>query len=99
MADGTRRDEVEVVIMIGRRHSPSDYQTHLASVPLFSGCSKPELKCLARHTADITAEAGQVLIKEGYGAYDFFVIISGEAEVSRNGEVVVRLGPGDYFGE
>jgi CRP-like cAMP-binding protein len=85
--------------MIGRRQSPSDYLAHLQSVPLFSQCHKAELKSLARRTADIAAEAGQVLIKEGQGAYDFFVIISGEAEVTRGGRVVAQLRQGDYFGE
>ena len=86
--------------MIGlRRQTPHDYLAHLSSVPLFSECSKAELKCLARHTADINAEPGQVLIREGHGAYDFFVIVSGEAEVSRDGEVVAYLTDGDYFGE
>ena len=83
----------------GRRHSPPDYLAHLASVPLFSQCHKAELKSLARRTADITAEAGQVLTQEGHGAYDFFVIVSGEAAVSRGGRVVAQLVKGDYFGE
>jgi CRP/FNR family cyclic AMP-dependent transcriptional regulator len=86
-------------MIVRRRQGPSDYVSHLASVPLFSQCSKAELKSLARRTADINAEAGQVLIKEGHGAYDFFVIIKGVAEVSRKGRVVVRLSTGDYFGE
>jgi CRP-like cAMP-binding protein len=85
--------------MIGRRQSPADYLAHLLSVPLFSQCHKAELKSLARRTADIAADAGQVLIKEGHGAYDFFVIISGEAEISRGGRVIAHLGQGDYFGE
>ena len=81
------------------RRTRYDYTTHLASVPLFSQCTKAELKSLARRTADINAEAGQVLIQEGHGAYDFFVIVTGEAEVSRAGQVVAKLGAGDYFGE
>lgn len=86
-------------MIVRRRHHQSDYLSHLASVPLFSQCTRPELKSLARRTADISAEPGQVLIKEGHGAYDFFVIISGEAEVSRGGRVVAALSAGDYFGE
>ena len=82
-----------------RRQSQSDYLSHLTSVPLFAQCTKAELKSLARHTSDITAEPEQVLIKEGQGAYDFFVIVSGDAEVSREGKVVARLTAGDYFGE
>src|SRR5687767_11547010 len=81
------------------RHGQSDYLAHLTSVPLFAQCTKAELKSLARHTSDITAEPDQILIKEGQGAYDFFVIVSGEAEVSREGRVVARLKQGDYFGE
>jgi CRP/FNR family transcriptional regulator, cyclic AMP receptor protein len=81
------------------RRTRPDYTTHLASVPLFSQCTRAELKNLARRTADINAAAGQVLIQENHGAYDFFVIVSGEAEVSRAGRVVARLGTGDYFGE
>jgi CRP/FNR family transcriptional regulator, cyclic AMP receptor protein len=82
-----------------RRQTQSDYLAHLTSVPLFAQCTKAELKSLARHTSDITAEPDQVLIKEGQGAYDFFVIVSGEAEVSREGRVVANLQAGDYFGE
>ena len=85
--------------MIVRRHRPSDYLTHLSSVPLFSQCRKAELKSLAGRTADISAEPGQVLIKESHGAYEFFVIVSGKAEVSRAGRVVTHLSAGDYFGE
>jgi cAMP-dependent protein kinase regulator len=81
------------------RQGQSDYLAHLTSVPLFAQCTKAELKSLARHTSDITAEPDQVLIKEGQGAYDFFVIVSGEAEVSREGRVVARLQEGEYFGE
>jgi CRP-like cAMP-binding protein len=85
--------------MIVRRRSQSDYLTHLASVPLFSRCHRAELKSLARRTADINAGPGQVLVHEGHGAHDFFVIVSGEAEVSRAGQVAARLREGDWFGE
>jgi CRP/FNR family transcriptional regulator, cyclic AMP receptor protein len=82
-----------------RRHRQSDYLDHLASVPLFSQCPKQELKNLAGRTADVTAEPGQRLIEQRQGAYDFFIIVSGEAEVSRNGRVVATLTDNDYFGE
>jgi cAMP-dependent protein kinase regulator len=81
------------------RSTQPDYLAHLSSVPLFSQCHKAELKNLARRTADINAEPGQILIQQGHGAYDFFVIVSGEAEVSRNGRLAARLVEGDYFGE
>ena len=86
-------------MIVFRRRTEHDYLTHLSSVPLFAECTKSELKNLARHTADIKAEPGQVLIREGHGSHDFFVIVSGEADVSRDGEVVAHLCEGDYFGE
>ena len=86
-------------MIVRRRHRPSDYLAHLSSVPLFSQCTKVELKSLAGRTADISVAPGQGLIKEGQGAYDFFVIVAGEAEVTRGGRLVARLFAGDYFGE
>ncbi|HVW31895.1 MAG TPA: cyclic nucleotide-binding domain-containing protein [Acidimicrobiia bacterium] len=81
------------------RRPSTDYHDYLLSVPLFSRCNKAELKSLARRTTDITAQPGQVLITEGSGSHEFFVIVSGEAEVSRHGEVVARLEAGRWFGE
>lgn len=75
------------------------YVEHLARVPLFAGCSQAELKRLSRHTTRITIDANRVLTREGRGAYEFFVIVDGWAEVSRDGRVVAQLGPGDFFGE
>ena len=86
-------------MIVRRTKSQSDYLGHLTSVPLFAQCTKTELKSLARHTSDISAEPDQVLIKEGHGAYDFFVIVSGQAEVSREGRPLARLSDGDWFGE
>ena len=75
------------------------YIEHLTRVPLFSACSKEELRRLARRTTDIPVPAGRVLVKEGEPGREFFVIVNGSATVSRNGKAVCKLGPGDYFGE
>ena len=77
----------------------TDYIDFLAQVPLFSQCTKAELKALARRTNDIKVEEDQVLIKEGQGAYEFFVVVEGRAKVSRNGRKVAEVGPGGFFGE
>jgi hypothetical protein len=39
------------------------YIDHLARVPLFSACSKDELRKLSRRTTDIPIAEGQVLVK------------------------------------
>jgi len=75
------------------------YIAHLTNVPIFSACSRDELRRVARRTTDIPVAEGQVLVKEGERGLEFFVIVSGRAEVSRSGQKVGELGPGDFFGE
>ena len=71
----------------------------LARTPLFVGLSKKELRELARKTDDLTVEAGEVLCKEGELGREFFVIMDGEAEVTRKGRRLEQRGGGDFFGE
>jgi CRP-like cAMP-binding protein len=40
-----------------------------------------------------------VLTREGQSGSEFFVIIEGEVSVTKNGEEIRSLGPGDFFGE
>jgi CRP-like cAMP-binding protein len=75
------------------------FTEHLASVPLFSACSKKELQLVARRAEDVTVEPGKVLVREGAAGAEFFVIVEGTAEVSRHGNKVATLGPGAAFGE
>ncbi len=44
-------------------------------------------------------EAGEVLVKTHEAGDEFFVILSGEAEIIQGGEVLTKLGRYDYFGE
>jgi CRP-like cAMP-binding protein len=75
------------------------YIEHLTQVPLFSACSQTELRKVARHTTDIPIAEGHVLCREGDRGFEFFVIVSGRAKVTRRGRKVGELGPGDFFGE
>jgi CRP/FNR family transcriptional regulator, cyclic AMP receptor protein len=71
----------------------------LRKAPLFEGLSKKELAELARLTDDLQLPAGRVLCKEGTMGQEFFVIVDGEAEVTRKGKRVALRGGGDFFGE
>ena len=71
----------------------------LSRAPLFEGLSKKELAQLARTTEDLEVGAGKVLCKEGRFGSEFFVIVEGEAEVTKEGVHLATLGPGDFFGE
>jgi CRP-like cAMP-binding protein len=81
---------------MGRRDA---YIDHLARVPLFSACSRDELRRLSRHTTDIPIAEGHVLVREGDRGLEFFVIVDGQAKITRRGRKVGELGPGDFFGE
>jgi CRP-like cAMP-binding protein len=43
--------------------------------------------------------AGEVIVCQGDAATEMFVIRSGSVEIQRSGDVVARLGPGEFFGE
>lgn len=75
------------------------YIEHLQRVPLFSACSRDELRKVSRHTTDIPIAEGHTLVNEGDRGLEFFVIVGGRAKVSRRGRKVGELGPGDFFGE
>lgn len=71
----------------------------LRRVPLFNGLDDKHLKRLGESFTDRPFTAGQELVTEGSGGVGFFVIESGQARVSVEGEHRAELGPGDYFGE
>jgi CRP/FNR family transcriptional regulator, cyclic AMP receptor protein len=72
---------------------------YLATVPLFSALSPAELTEVAQATDEVDATAGQTLVDEGRVGREFFLILSGESVVERDGQEVARLGPGQWFGE
>jgi CRP/FNR family cyclic AMP-dependent transcriptional regulator len=73
--------------------------TTLKQSPLFEGLSRKQLAALARLTDDIEVPAGTVLCEQGKRGREFFVIIDGEATVTRGGKAVATIGSGDFFGE
>jgi len=84
---------------VARSRRNDDYLKHLAQVPLFAACSHKDLQLVAKRAEDVRVEAGKVLVSEGAAGTEFFVIVEGQASVSRRGEKVADLGPGDFFGD
>ena len=74
-------------------------EKRLAGVPLFSGLGKRERRALAARADEVDVPEGKQLAREGELAHEFFLIEKGTAEVTRGGEHVQDLGPGDFFGE
>ena len=75
------------------------YLDHLASVSLFSSCSRKELQTIARASDEMSIPAGKTLVEQGDIGRECFVILEGTATVTRNDRRVASLGPGAYFGE
>ena len=73
--------------------------TRLKSIALFEEVGDEELAEIAPFANEVSVEEGRELVREGDFSYEFMAIEEGEAEVSRGGEHVADLGPGDFFGE
>jgi CRP/FNR family cyclic AMP-dependent transcriptional regulator len=71
----------------------------LATVPLFGDLSARELTEVLGAGKDIEFPAGRMIVEEGSIGTDFYLILSGDATVSKGGRVIRRLRPGDFFGE
>jgi CRP-like cAMP-binding protein len=71
----------------------------LKSVPLFQTVSDEELSQIAPFAEEVEVGSGTELVREGDFSYRFMAIEEGEAKVTRSGEHVADLGPGDFFGE
>lgn len=71
----------------------------LQRVPLFAGLEPRELQRLSGSFKERVFHAGDVVAAEGESGAAFFVIESGEAVVTVQGDEKGRLGPGDYFGD
>ena len=79
-----------------KRHEIAE---HLAALPIFSGCSKRELRHLAGLSRQHQLEAGQPLFEQGQPASAAYVVVAGRVEVRRDGQPVAQLGPGQVVGE
>ena len=73
--------------------------SRLKSIPLFEDVPDEELGQIATFAQEVTVDEGRELVREGDFSYEFMAIEDGQAEVTREGEHVADLGPGDFFGE
>jgi MFS family permease len=71
----------------------------LRGTPIFEPLGPASIERVARNLVSIEVDPGTVVIREGDPGDRFYVIEDGEVEVSRHGEALAKLGPGDFFGE
>jgi len=73
--------------------------SQLKRFSLFEGVEDEKLAKIAPFTQLVEFPEGKVIIQEGGFANDFYAIDEGSVEVTKGGEKVASLGPGDVFGE
>ena len=76
-----------------------EYLQHLASVPLFSKCTKRQLEEIGEVATELILPAGKVLAREGDVGFEMFILLNGTASVTRDGQRVAIITAGDVVGE
>ena len=67
--------------------------------PLFADCSRGELEQIAQLADEIDLAEGKELTRVGEPGHEFFVLLEGEADVTKDGQSINTLRAGDFFGE
>ena len=72
----------------------------LSKIPLFESCSEKSIRSIADQTRTRKFSAGDEIIAEGsQKTMGFYIVLDGEAKVTRGEHHLGEYGPGDYFGE
>jgi CRP/FNR family transcriptional regulator, cyclic AMP receptor protein len=71
----------------------------IQAIGVFSDFDESKRAQVAQACRECEFEAGTKLTEEGDFGYAMFAVLEGTADVSRNGEYIRTLGPGDVFGE
>ena len=74
-------------------------QELLDRVDLFKGLGGVPLSAIADRAVEVEFPSGRPIARQGEVGTGFFLIISGGGRVTRDGQHVATLGPGDFFGE
>lgn len=84
---------------LDRRLTPPANLAVLRDVPAFVDLPAPVLELLAHAAERVRVPAATTVLREGDPSDSFYVIVSGEVEVTQNGRVLRTEAPGDFFGE
>jgi CRP-like cAMP-binding protein len=71
----------------------------IKKVPLFSKLSKKGLGEVAHIADELDLPKGKVMAKEGDRGREFFVLLEGEADVTKGDKSINTMHEGDFFGE
>ncbi len=71
----------------------------LRDVDLFAGLDPADRARIAERSVEVEFPAGRTIARQGEIGTGAFLVVSGRVRVVRDGELVARLGPGEFFGE
>jgi CRP/FNR family cyclic AMP-dependent transcriptional regulator len=71
----------------------------IREITVFAGLDDAQRECVAGACQELDVDEGTILTEEGEFGYAMFAVLSGTAEVLKNGSRIRSLGPGDVFGE
>jgi CRP/FNR family cyclic AMP-dependent transcriptional regulator len=71
----------------------------LQKTSLWSGLSDHDLRLIVKLSKERLFESGQTIVSKGEGGIGFYLILAGAVEVRSGGNVLSKLGPGQFFGE
>ncbi|MBL8947834.1 MAG: cyclic nucleotide-binding domain-containing protein, partial [Myxococcales bacterium] len=71
----------------------------LKGTPLFAGVAAEDLSSIARLAEERSFAAGERIVTEGELGDELYIIMSGSVAITRGGEPVSTLMPGEAFGE
>ena len=66
---------------------------------MFADLDESQCECVAGACSELDVEAGETLAAEGEFGYAMFAVVSGAADVFKDGKLIRTLGPGEVFGE
>ena len=76
-----------------------EHEQELSKVWIFSKLERQDMERVAKVVVPRSYAKGDEIVKEGEQAVAFYVIIKGKVDVTKGGEALNTLGPGDCFGE
>ena len=79
--------------------SRTSKESLIRRVPLFASCTKREVAEVAKMSTETNVVTGETVISQGDETREFYVMVSGGMDVTKNGTHVASMGPGDFFGE
>ena len=71
----------------------------IKKVPLVAHLSKRQLEQIAQIADEIDLREGKEMTRQGSRGREFFVLLEGDADVTKDGRRINRMGAGDFFGE